>query len=376
MKIIVATDSFKGSLSSIEAEKAICEGIVKAIPEAEALLVPIADGGEGTVEALVCGMGGHYEYAFVSDPLGRSVEARYGVVGNSTAVIEMSAAAGLTLLPEEERNPLFTTTYGVGELIADAVEKGYRDFIIGIGGSATNDGGVGMLQALGFGILDKNGKPVPHGAVGLRYVAEVTVNGVIKELSDCTFKIACDVTNVLCGENGCSKVFAPQKGANDEDIALMDEWMKHYADVVEERMPLSDRNMKGAGAAGGLGFAFSSFLSAEMMGGIDIVMKLTSLEDKIRNADIVITGEGRLDKQSAMGKAPLGVATLAKKYEKTVLAFAGDVDGGTEDYKHIGIDECYSIAEEGLPLKERMKRDVAYGNLVKTVYGVFSRLNN
>ena len=233
MKTVIAIDSFKGSMTSMEAGNAAAAGVKAVFPDAEIVVRPLADGGEGTVEALTTGMGGRMETALVSDPLGRKISASYGILGkNKTAVIEMAAAAGLPLLSKEERNPLHTTTYGVGELIRDAIRKGCRHFIVGIGGSATNDGGVGMLSALGFEFLDKSGQPVRNGAAGLADLAEIRSGHVLPVLKECTFRVACDVENSLCGELGCSSVFGPQKGADEKSIRQMDQWLFSYAQLT------------------------------------------------------------------------------------------------------------------------------------------------
>ena len=259
MKTVIAIDSFKGSMTSMEAGNAAAAGVKAVFPDAEIVVRPLADGGEGTVEALTTGMGGRMETALVSDPLGRKISASYGILEkNKTAVIEMAAAAGLPLLSKEERNPLHTTTYGVGELIRDAIRKGCRHFIVGIGGSATNDGGVGMLSALGFEFLDKSGQPVRNGAAGLADLAEIRSGHVLPVLKECTFRVACDVENSLCGELGCSSVFGPQKGADEKSIRQMDQWLFSYAQLTKEHFLQADENCPGAGAAGGLGFAFHS----------------------------------------------------------------------------------------------------------------------
>ena len=300
MQVVVAVDSFKGSLTSVEAGQAIKEGILRAVGDAEVLVCPIADGGEGTVAALVHGMKGSFRQTEVTGPLGERVVAKWGIIGGKTtgdpqtadrvektAVIEMAAAAGLILVEPARRNPLYTTTYGVGELIREAIREGCRHFIIGIGGSATNDGGVGMLEALGFAFLNSEGQRIPRGAIGLAELKSIDSEGVDPALEDCTFRIVCDVQNPLCGPNGCSHVFASQKGASEAQIVEMDAWLGEYARIVGDR---GDPEMPGAGAAGGLGFAFSAFTNAKLERGIDIVMDETGLETKIQNADIVITG--------------------------------------------------------------------------------------
>ena len=399
MKVIVAIDSFKGSLSSIEAGESAKKGILKAIPEAEVVVRPLADGGEGTVEALTLGMGGKLETVNVTGPLGKKVNCTYGILeskkdkkmDNNTedfynikayqkiAIIEMSGAAGITLVLEADRNPLNTTTYGVGEVIKDAIFKGCRHFIVGIGGSATNDGGIGMLQALGYGILDKDGNQVAFGAKGLKEIKTITDDNVISELKDCTFRVACDVTNPLCGEMGCSAVFGPQKGADSAMIFQMDQWLSHYAKLTSEKYKKADAKYPGTGAAGGLGFAFFSFTNAVLESGIKIILEETKLEDDIKDADIVVTGEGRLDGQTVLGKAPIGVAEIAKKYGKTVIAFSGSVAEDAYVCNEHGIDAFFPILRNVQTLDEVMKSENAKENMVGTVEQVFrlvSKMSN
>ena len=333
---------------------------------------PLADGGEGTVEALTAGMNGRIERVKVTGPLGTRVEAAYGMIAaTKTAVIEMSAAAGITLVDEQDRNPLHTTTYGVGELIQDAIKKGCRNFIVGIGGSATNDGGVGMLQALGYGFLDAAGRQVPYGAEGLARIVKITDDRVVPELKECHFKIACDVTNPLCGEQGCSAVFGPQKGATLSMVEEMDKWLMHYAALTKEKYPQSDRNKPGTGAAGGLGFAFLSYTNAALDSGVKIILEETKLEEHIKSADIVITGEGRLDSQTIMGKAPIGVARMAKQYGKKVLAFSGCVTEDAVLCNRHGIDAYFPILRSVTTLKEAMAPECAKENLAAAVEQVF-----
>lgn len=400
MKILIATDSFKGSMSSIQAGKAIQAGIETAYnideecgmdknnPDLE--IVPLADGGEGTVVALVEGMGGVLEKVLVTGPLQQKVEAVYGIVDNlsektdqveKTAVIEIAEVAGITLVPNEQRNPMKTTTFGVGELIKDAISKGCYNFIIGIGGSATNDGGVGMLQALGFDFKDKNGYQVALGAEGLANIEKISNENVLKELKKCTFKIACDVTNPLCGELGCSKIFAPQKFDDvtrnkfskemDLQIEKMDRWLRRYGELAKLQYPNGDINRKGAGAAGGLGFAFATFLDGKLQPGIDIIIEESGLEGKIKTSDLVITGEGCLDGQTAMGKAPIGVAKIAKKYGKKVIAFSGAVTEEARACNQAGIDAFFPVIRQVTSLEEAMKTDNARNNLQNTVEQVF-----
>jgi glycerate kinase len=342
MKAIIAIDSLKGSLSSLQAGDAIREGILRAYKDAVVQVRPLADGGEGTVEALTIGMGGELQTVTVTGPLGEKAQAQYGILADGvTAIVEMSAAAGITMVPNEKRNPLYTTTYGVGEMICDAIRKGCRHFIVGIGGSATNDGGIGMLQALGYGMLDENGRQVSFGAQGLQELKSITDDKVIPELKDCSFRIACDVTNPLCGETGCSAIYGPQKGATPSMILQMDGWLRNYAKLAAAYNPKADPEFPGTGAAGGLGFAFLSFTNAVLESGINIVLDETKLEEYVKDADVVITGEGRLDGQTVMGKAPIGVAKIAKKYGKPVTAFAGCVTPDAVVCNEHGIDAFF-----------------------------------
>lgn len=376
MRAVIAIDSLKGSLSSIEAGQAIAEGIRKADAKADVVIRPLADGGEGTVEALVCGMNGTLQHVKVTGPLGESVVCEYGIIAETkTAVIEMSGAAGITLVPDAKKNPLYTTTYGVGEVIRDAIEKGCRRFIVGIGGSATNDGGIGMLQALGYGFLNKDGQQVPFGAIGLKELETITDTYVLPELAECEFKIACDVTNPLCGENGCSAVYGPQKGANPSMIMEMDKWLRYYEALAREKFPKANPNEPGTGAAGGLGFAFLTFTNAVLESGIKIVLEETKLESYVKGADVVVTGEGRLDFQTAMGKAPVGVAGLAKKFDIPVLAFAGSVTKDATECNKNGIDAFFPILRGISTLEEAMKPENAKQNLTDTAEQAFRLFN-
>jgi len=372
MKTVIAIDSLKGSLTSIEAGNAIMEGIKRADPGAEVVVRPLADGGEGTTETLVSGLGGRMEEITVTGPLGAPVVAEYGIIAESqTAIMEMATAAGITLVSDSERNPLNTTTFGVGEMIADAIEKGCRNFIIGIGGSATNDGGLGMLSALGFEFLDKDGNSVEIFGRGLENIAKITTDKVLPKIDGCSFSIACDVTNPLCGDNGCSAVYGPQKGATPEIVALMDGWLKNYAEIAKQTFENVDPNYPGAGAAGGLGFAFMTFLGGVLEPGIDLILNKTNLEDYIKTADVVVTGEGRLDFQTAMGKAPVGVARLAKKHNKMVVAFAGAVTRDATECNKNGIDAFFPILREICTLDKAMEKEYAAENLAATAEQVF-----
>lgn len=373
MKAVIAIDSFKGSLSSAEAGEAVKEGILTVERNADVTIIPVADGGEGTTEALTFGMGGSMQDITVTGPLGKPVNARYGKVPKNTAVMEMSAAAGLTLAGEK-KDPMITTTYGVGEMIRDAVEKGIRHFIVGIGGSATNDGGAGMLQALGYDLIDDNGNKIGFGAEGLRQLFEIKTENALPELKECSFRIACDVTNPLCGKNGASLIYGPQKGATPETAETMDRWLEKYAGIVRKVNPEADPQYPGAGAAGGLGFAFHSFFEASLEPGIRIVLDETGLEEYIRDADIVITGEGRLDGQTVMGKAPVGVAELAKKYDKTVIAFSGSAASDAIVCNEHGIDAYFPVIRDIMTLNEAMDPRNARRNLTDTAEQVFRLL--
>lgn len=375
MNVLIAIDSFKGSLSSLQAGTAVRETILRLDHRADITVKPLADGGEGTVEALAQGANGEMIELTVTGPLLTPVAARYCILKDTnTAVIEMAAAAGITLVSAENRNPLETTTFGVGQLIKDAVERGCRNFIIGIGGSATNDGGTGMLAALGFDFLDQSGNPIPLGAKGLQLLHCIKTDNVLPALKECRFQVACDVTNPLCGEMGCSAVFGPQKGATPEMIAAMDRWLEKYAELAKTVSGKADKYAAGAGAAGGLGFAFLSFTNAVLKSGIQIILEEINLEAAIKNADIVVTGEGRLDSQTVMGKAPIGVAKLAKKYGKKVIAFSGCVTEDAEICNEHGIDAFFPVLRGVTSFEEALDPANAYRNLKAAAYQVFRLL--
>lgn len=372
MKIAVVMDSFKGSMTSLEAGQAVKQGICRVQPQAEVVVKPIADGGEGTVEALVCGRQGRLREVQVSGPLGSPVKSSYGILPDTrTAVIEMSAAAGLPLVPAADRNPMYTTTRGVGEMILDAIEQGCRRFIIGIGGSATNDGGVGMLQALGFDFLDACGEAILPGAQGLEKLCRIGCSHVLPQLSECSFRVACDVTNPLCGPMGCSAVYGPQKGATPESIRQMDRWLGCYAQLAKEIFPQADPEAAGSGAAGGMGFALCTFLRAQLVPGIQLVMEEMGAEQLFAQSDLVITGEGRLDGQTMMGKVPVGVAALAKKYHKPVVALAGSLSPEAAACNAQGIDAFFPILREIVTLEQAMQTERAMENLILTAEQVF-----
>ena len=375
MKILIAIDSFKGSLSSKEAGEAIKTGILRVVPDAEVLISPLADGGEGTVETLVEALGGSLETVRVKGPLFQDVEAHYGILSDSQyspkdeklAVMEMSQASGITLLSPAERNPLKTGSYGVGEMILDAYHKGCRRFLIGIGGSATNDGGIGMLSALGFRFSKETGEEICPIGEGLKDLARIDATSVPEGLLQSSFQIACDVENPLYGENGASLVYGFQKGGNKELLSQMDLWMKRYSELAKKYNPAANPEAPGSGAAGGLGFAFRSFLQGELKSGISLILEETGLSEKMQGADLVITGEGRLDEQSAMGKAPIGVAKLAKAQGIPVLAFAGAVTVGAKACNQAGIDAYFPILRGISTLEEAMEKETAKKNLADSV---------
>lgn len=378
MNILIAMDSFKGSLTSLEAGNAVREVIINNFKDANAEVFEVADGGEGLTEALLSMHKHEIRKIPVTGPIGEKVEASYGIYykgGKRCAVMEMAKAAGLTLVPEEKKNPLYTTTYGVGEMILDAINEGCQSFIIGIGGSATNDAGIGMLQALGFHFLRKDKSEVLFGATALRDTVSISDEDVTDKLYDCEFRIVCDVKNPLYGDSGSSMVYAPQKGATYEQAKDMDAWMRQYADIVKKYYPKADASASGAGAAGGLGFAFQAFLGAKLERGIEVVLNENGFAKRVKEADLVITGEGKLDSQTVMGKVPVGVAEYAKKYGKKVIAFGGLVDkDSVEKLKACGIDECYQITPEEMDIKEALKRDVALDNLKEKVGNIIDRM--
>ena len=378
MKVVIAIDSFKGSLSSVEAGQAAAAGVRRVFPDAACAVRPLADGGEGTVDALVAGLGGEQRHVTVTGPAGKPTVAKYGLLPGGTAVMEMAEAAGITLVSGAEKNPLHTTTYGVGEMILDALKNGAKKFVIGIGGSATNDGGAGMLQALGFRLLDAEGRDIPRGGAGLAKLAKIEPSAQSNNLNNRTieqfsFRIACDVTNPLCGPNGASAVFGPQKGATPEMVKELDAALDHFAAVSQSNNPNNPpiEQFPGAGAAGGLGFAFKAFLGAELVPGVDLILGETGLEEYVKDADIVITGEGRLDGQTVMGKAPIGVARLAKKYGKRVLAFSGILGDGVEAVNAAGIDAYFPILRRLVTLEEALDVKNAAENLAATVEQAF-----
>ena len=372
MKVVIAMDSLKGSLSSYEAGKAIRDGIREVDATAQIVVKPLADGGEGTVDALVEGMQGVKKEVCVRGPLARPVTCTYGYLqASNTAIIEMAEAAGLHLVAPEERNPLYTTTYGVGEVIAHAVAEGVRHFIIGIGGSATSDCGVGMLQALGYVFTDDQGLPVGFGGQEVERIAAVDDRAVLPELRQCSFHIACDVTNPLYGPQGAPAVYGPQKGATPEIVSRLDAGCRSFAAVTAKYIGRDVSQAVGAGAAGGMGFAFLAYLQGRLESGIEIILHEINLAEEAKDADYVITGEGRLDYQTAMGKGPIGVAKMAKACGAKVVALAGSTSDGASQCNAEGIDAFFPIINQAMPLQEAMEAKTAYNNMKNTAEQVF-----
>ncbi len=354
MRIVIAPQSLKGSLTAAEAGRAIAQGARAVYPDAEIAIVPIADGGEGTVQALVDATGGTLKRREVVGPLGEPVEAFYGILGDDhTAVIEMAASSGLPLVPVEQRNPLVTTTYGVGELILAGLDDGCQHFIIGIGGSATNDGGAGMAQALGAQLTGTDGE-IERGGAALATLTHISTETLDARLRECSFEIASDVTNPLCGPEGASAVYGPQKGATPEMVKELDAALAHYAQILEQDLHISVKDIPGAGAAGGLGAGLIAFLGAELRPGAQIVLEAVHLEEQLRVADLVITAEGQLDEQTAYGKSVSAVAGMAKRYAIPVLALAGSLGKGYQAVYELGVDAVMALPPAPLTLEHAM----------------------
>ena len=356
MKIVVAPDSFKGSVSALEAANAMEQGLRRIFPDAVIEKIPMADGGEGTVQSLVDATGGHIQTHRVVAPLENEVEAQFGILaGGGTAVIEMASASGLTLVPADKRNPLRTTTYGTGQLIHAALEGGCRRLIIGIGGSATNDGGAGMAEALGVRLLDANGNQIPRGGAGLGQLASIDITGLHPAIAETETVVACDVNNPLTGPDGASHVYGPQKGATSEMIETLDGHLAHFDSVLTRTLGKSFNDVLGAGAAGGLGAGLMAFLNAELQLGVDIMIDAVNLEERVKGASVVFTGEGQLDFQTAFGKTPVGVARVAKAHNIPVIAIAGGIAEGAEAVYDAGIDAMLGIVQEPMSLEDAVE---------------------
>lgn len=374
MKVVIAIDSLKGSLSSMDAGNAIKNGILKAV-DAEVIVCPLADGGEGTTDALIEGMGGEKITLTVNGPLGAPTEAFYGYLKESnTAIMEMTMASGITLVSRQDLDPMAATTFGVGEMIKDAIGRGIRHFIIGIGGSATNDGGTGMLTALGYEFLDAKGKPVGPGGQCLEKIASVSDKNRIPALDECVFQIACDVENPLCGPHGATYIYGPQKGVTEDLLPVLDRGMNNYGHIAEAFTGKSTMSTAGSGASGGLGFAFVTFLNGTLKSGTDLILEAIALETAIEGADFVITGEGRLDRQTAMGKGPVGVARLGKKHGAKTIALAGALTDGAAACNDAGIDGYFSILSSVCTLEEAMSPETTRKNLELTANQLFRLL--
>ncbi|BFL83279.1 glycerate kinase [Shewanella baltica] len=377
MKIVIAPDSFKESLSALEVANAIEQGLRQVIPDCDIVKIPVADGGEGTVQSMVDATGGSIVSLEVMGPLGHRVQAHYGILGNlsnsdsnndsdsrsndgsatvpntgAIAVIEMASASGLHHVPREQRNPLMTTSYGTGELICDALNRGIKHIILGLGGSATNDGGAGMAQALDILLLDSQGKTLPSGGAALANLAQIDVSNAHPLLRECSFEVACDVDNPLCGERGASAIFGPQKGATPSMVKQLDTALAHYADVIARNGMTDHREHAGAGAAGGMGLGVMAFLNAELKPGVEIVMKTVGLADKIRGADLVITGEGRIDGQTVFGKTPMGVLKQAQLQGIPTIGIAGCLGDNADAILDHGMSAIFPIIPHLSPLDD------------------------
>lgn len=364
MKIVIAPDSYKESLSASEVAQAIEKGFREIFPDAQYISVPVADGGEGTVDAMISATQGSKVVTTVTGPLGEPVTACWGISGDGkTAFIEMAEASGLALVPNEKRNPLVTTSHGTGELILRALDNGVRNIIIGIGGSATNDGGAGMMQALGAKLTDAAGKEISPGGGGLLSLNNIDISGLDKRLESCVINVACDVTNPLTGDNGASRIFGPQKGADEAMIVELDRNLAHFAQMIKKHLRIDVENAPGAGAAGGMGAALMAFLEADLRSGVEIVTEALNLEEHIHNCSLVVTGEGRMDSQSIRGKVPIGVAAVAKKYRKPVIGIAGSLACDVAVVHQYGIDAVFSVLNSIGTLDEALKN--AFENIYR-----------
>lgn len=356
MKILIAPDSFKGSNSSIAVAARIEKGIRKVFEDAEITKIPIADGGEGTVEALITGAGGQYHIQKVVGPVAEDVVATYGILDNGVAVIEMAASSGLPLVPTDKRDPMRATTFGVGQLIKAALDQGCTSIMVGLGGSATNDSGAGMAQALGVSFKDEDGRELPYGGGPLEGLATIDITGLDPRLEHTDITIASDVNSPLCGPRGASQVFGPQKGASVNQVLQLDANLARLAETVKAQLGLDLADMPGAGAAGGLGYGLMVFAGAQVKPGIETVLDSVEIDRHMQASDLVITGEGKIDGQSVFGKVPVGVAKRAKKYGKPVLAIVGDIGSGAEAVYAYGVDSIMSTVNRAMPLSDAIGR--------------------
>lgn len=372
--IVLAPDSFKESMTAKEACEAMERGIKKVNANINCIHVPMADGGEGTMQSLVDATGGKIYSLNVIGPLGNEVKAMYGILGDGeTGVLEMASASGIHLVPTEKRNPLVTTTFGTGQLVKACLDHGVKKLLIGIGGSATNDGGIGVIQALGGKLLDKEGKELGFGGGELGKLATIDLTNFDERLKDVEIEVACDVNNPLCGERGASNVFGPQKGATPEMISVLDLNLSHYASVIKEQMNKDVLDIPGAGAAGGLGAGLMAFLNGKLKKGIDMVIEYSGLEEKVKSADMVWTGEGSIDFQTQYGKTPLGVAAIAKNYNKPVIALAGKIGEGIDVLYSKGIDSIFGIMKGVTTIEEALEK--GQENIERTAENIIRMIN-
>ena len=371
MKVVIAPDSFKGCLNANLVALAMQKGVQRVYPDAHTDLIPMADGGEGTVDAILSAAGGRKIEVKVKDPLGRLISAAYGLIDDDkTAIIEMAAASGLPLLRLDERNPLLASTGGTGELIRDALDKGVTKILMGIGGSATNDGGAGLAAALGARLLDVNGQELPPGGAALANLAKIDLAEMDPRLAGVTFEVACDVQNPLCGPEGASAVYGPQKGAGPEDIKILDSALKNYGEILSSLSGINLLELAGAGAAGGLGAGLVGFCKAKLRPGSQMILEVAKAEEKIKQADLVLTGEGMTDFQTAYGKVPVGVAALARSYGVPVFVVSGTVEGQPDLLAEQGVNCCFSVAEGPATLEQAFAK--AEDQLERTVWRILT----
>ncbi|MDU7165985.1 glycerate kinase [Finegoldia magna] len=373
MNILVLIDSFKGSLSSLEAGE-IIKKACEQDPSNKVTVRPVADGGEGTIDSLKDIKNAKIIEVDVHNPLMEHHKARYLIVDDKLAIMEMSESSGLTLI-KDNLDPMNATTFGVGDMIKDALDKNIREFIIGIGGSATTDGGMGMLRSLGVRFFDEDGIEISNGPIGIIDLEKIDMENFDKRLKECTFQIACDVDNPLCGERGSARVFAPQKGATPEQVEELDKLLGKYHQVTKKVIPDANDTIEGAGAAGGLGYAFKNYLNAELKPGIEIIMEMLGADELIKNSDLIITGEGKMDFQTSMGKTPVGIANAAKKYNKKVIAFCGVCDNDAVSVNDRGIDAFFPILNGCMSTDEAMDKKVSEENLYRSVDQVMKLIN-
>ena len=372
MKIVIASDSFKGSLTSFEAGNAIKTAAEKVFGDAEIIVSPLADGGEGTAEALLEGLGGRIINCTVDGPMGDKIDAQYSLTDDNTAIIDIAAAAGLTLVDEQDRNPLEASTFGVGQMIDNAIRRGVRNYIIGLGGSATIDGGIGMLEALGLKFYNRFGDRIKNiKGKDVAEIKHIDFSEGNRYIPECKFSVACDVENVLCGPDGAAEVFGAQKGADEKAIKLLDTALSDLADTVKMNFHKDTKNIKGAGAAGGLGWAFVTFLGGELKKGTEIVAEATKLREKLENADIFVTGEGKIDSQSVMGKAPVSSAKIAKEAGAMTIAFCAVTGEGAEKVNEADIDAFFPILREICEKETMMQKENASLALEQSAEQVF-----